>query len=877
MLTSAEIRAQFLNFFKEKQHAIVASAPIVVKDDPTLMFTNAGMNQFKDVFLGNKTYASSRVADTQKCLRVSGKHNDLEEVGVDTYHHTMFEMLGNWSFGDYFKKEAIAYAWELLTKIYKIDVDRIYITVFEGDKDDNLPADTEAIEFWKEWVAPERILLFDKKDNFWEMGDVGPCGPCSEIHVDLRNDAERSKVDGAELVNQDHPEVIEIWNLVFIEFNRMSDSSLVNLPAKHIDTGMGFERLCMALQGKSSSYDTDVFSPSIQKLEQITGFKYGQKLETDIAFRVIVDHIRAITFTIADGQLPSNTGAGYVIRRILRRAVRYYYNFLDRNEPTLVILLDVLAEQFKDVFPEVPAQIDFIKRLVEEEEKSFLNTLSSGLKRLDVLLANTEKGGQISGEDVFTLYDTFGFPEDLTRLIASEKNFTIDHKGFEAALQKQKDSSRKDAAKEMGDWLIINDVEVGGFVGYDTLEATTRIVKYRVVTEKKNTFTQIVLEQTPFYAESGGQQGDKGKLVLDGKDLFVFDTKKENDISVHLIKGEPELSNGTVLAQVNETNRQLSCKNHSATHLLHAALKQVLGNQVQQKGSSLNANYLRFDFNHFAKLTDEELKTVEQIVNDKIFEAIPLNEQRAVDKEVAMSMGANALFGEKYGDKVRVITFDSDYSVELCGGTHVQNTSEIGLFKITQETAVAAGVRRIEAITAQKALQFLNDESETLSSVKSLLNNPKDTTKAVQTLLDESSALRKQIESFERVQWQNIKQDLKSKAVTKGDAQLVIASIGEVSGEGAKKIAFDLKNETNQLIALLASTNNGKVQLSLIIDEALVKQHDLHAGKLVKNFAKHIQGGGGGQPFFATAGGKKPEGINDALAEAQSYFENILG
>lgn len=875
MLTSTQIREQFLSFFKRKEHTIVASAPIVVKDDPTLMFTNAGMNQFKDVFLGNKKFHSSRVADTQKCLRVSGKHNDLEEVGVDTYHHTMFEMLGNWSFGDYFKKEAIAYSWELLTKVYKIDKNRIYITVFMGDAEDGLEADSEAIEFWKEWVEEDRILLFDRKDNFWEMGDVGPCGPCSEIHVDLRNEDERQKTNGASLVNMDHPQVIEIWNLVFIEFNRMADGKLVSLPAKHIDTGMGFERLCMVLQGKHSSYDTDVFAPTISKLSEVTGKTYGLQKEIDIAFRVIVDHLRAITFTIADGQLPSNTGAGYVIRRILRRAVRYYYNFLDREEPTLVLLLDTLVDQFKHVFPEVEKQQDFIAKLIEEEEKSFLRTLSSGLKRLDALLAESS-GSTLNGKDVFTLYDTYGFPVDLTRLIAAENNYTIDEAGFERALAEQKSSSKEDAVKDIEDWIILNRGEEVSFTGYDTLFETTKILKYRFVTEKKNTYTQVVLETTPFYAESGGQQGDKGKIELEELELEVFDTKKENDLIVHYVKGTQTLSNGIVLAEVDPQNRALSCKNHSATHLLHAALKHVLGDHVEQKGSSLNANALRFDFNHFSKVTEEELKAIEAWVNDRIFAGVDLDERRNVPKEEALAMGANALFGEKYGDTVRVIVFDPEESVELCGGTHVQNTAEIGFFKITHETAVAAGVRRIEAVTAQKALAYVNNQINVLDEVRSLLNHPADTVKTLQTVVEESHQLKKKLEQFEKSQWQNAKESLKQKVHSIGEVNLIVEPLGAVSMEGIKKIAYDLKNEIPDLIALLAGDADDKPGLGLIISENLVTDHNLHAGKLVKEFAKHIQGGGGGQPFFATAGGRFSAGIPKALEEGKAYFQNLL-
>ncbi|MCP4123702.1 MAG: alanine--tRNA ligase, partial [Bacteroidetes bacterium] len=702
-MTSSDIRKKFLDFFKSKGHAIVPSAPIVVKNDPTLMFTNAGMNQFKDMFLGTLAPKDDRVADTQKCLRVSGKHNDLEEVGVDTYHHTMFEMLGNWSFGDYFKKEAISFAWELLTEVYQIDKEKLYITVFKGDQADNLEADQESVAFWKDLIPAERILYFDRKDNFWEMGDTGPCGPCSEIHVDLRSDADRRAKPGAELVNMDHPEVIEIWNLVFIQYNRQKDNSLVELPNKHVDTGMGFERLCMVLQNKISSYDTDVFSPMIRKVEELSGIKYGADLKTDIAIRVVVDHIRAITFTIADGQLPSNTGAGYVIRRILRRAVRYYYNFLGRNEATLVYLVDILVDQFGAVFPEVKKQQSFIHKVVEEEEKGFLRTLESGLGRLDALLKQHRE--TLPGDVVFELYDTYGFPADLTRLIAGERGRSIDEKGFEKALQTQRERSRKAATSESGDWNVLAQSNEVTFTGYDSLLESTRILRHRTVKDKKSTCTQVVLEHTPFYAESGGQQGDKGTIEFDGKRLEVFDTKKENELIVQYIKGEPEIPTGEVAAIVNTKNRKLTCQNHSATHLLHAALKQVLGSHVEQRGSSLNAKHLRFDFSHFSKMTGEEINEVERLVNEKIFEGVELNEKRNVPKDDAFEMGATALFGEKYGDKVRMIIFDKDYSIELCGGTHVHKTSEIGLFKITHEAAIAAGIRRIEAVTGPEAVK----------------------------------------------------------------------------------------------------------------------------------------------------------------------------
>lgn len=873
MYTSKEIRQRFLDFFKSREHLIVPSAPIVVKNDPTLMFTNAGMNQFKDAFLGNSSAAAPRIADTQKCLRVSGKHNDLEEVGVDTYHHTMFEMLGNWSFGDYFKEEAIAFAWELLIDVFGIDKDRVYVTVFEGDPNDGLELDAESVAYWKKHISEDRILACDKKNNFWEMGDTGPCGPCSEIHVDLRSDEERATVSGHSLVNADHPEVVEIWNLVFIQYNRLANGSLSELPARHVDTGMGFERLCMVLQEKQSTYDTDVFAGLIEHVERSTGYTYGKDKETDIAIRVIVDHIRAIVFTIADGQLPSNTGAGYVIRRILRRAVRYYYNFLERKSPLLTELVPVLSAQYDGVFSEVSKQLNFIQKVVREEEVNFLRTLSKGLDRLHAMLQSND---ELDGAAVFELYDTYGFPADLTRLIASERGKTIDEAGFETALEAQRERSRSAAASESGDWTVFRNIDGVEFLGYDDLETASQIVKYRTVKEKKKTYTQVVLDRTPFYAESGGQAGDKGKLILDNRVYKVFDTKKENDLIIHYLADELKLDDEPVQAVVDPANRASSAHNHSATHLLHAALKQVLGDHVDQKGSFLNADGLRFDFSHFAKVTPEEIREVEEIVNDHIFNSIDLEEIRYLPKQDALDMGANALFGEKYGDEVRVIAFDRKFSVELCGGTHVNATGEIGLFKIVQESAVAAGVRRIEAVTGPAAYNFLNKAYEEREAVWNLLRQPKDVEKAVQSLIAEQSTLRKQIESFEKQQWNSTREDLRSRFRDINGTSVLIESVDGLSADGIKKICFDLRNESGPLVILLASNYQGKPLLGLLISDDLVESKDLDAGKSIREIAKHIRGGGGGQKFFATAGGGYAEGIPAALEHAKNLFESAL-
>ena len=868
-MTSKEIRSRFLEFFKQKEHQIVPSAPMVIKNDPTLMFTNAGMNQFKDYFLGNQTAESPRVADTQKCLRVSGKHNDLEEVGIDTYHHTMFEMLGNWSFGDYFKEEAIAWSWELLTEVYKLPVDRLYITVFKGDEGDGLPADEEAATFWKKHVAEDRILYCDKKDNFWEMGDTGPCGPCSEIHIDLRPDAERAKAPGRGLVNEDDPQVIEIWNLVFMQFNRLLSGKLENLPAQHVDTGMGFERLVRAIQGKSSNYDTDVFTPLLDQVAKLSGKTYGKDEEIDIAMRVIVDHVRAVTFAIADGQLPSNNRAGYVIRRILRRAVRYGYTFLGLQEPFIYTLVAVLSEQFAEVFPEVPQQQDFIAKVIREEEASFLRTLDTGLKRLEQITEKAGKGGQVAGATAFELYDTFGFPLDLTMLIAREKGLTVDEAGFQEEMAQQKERARGAAKVETGDWVAFREDEGVEFLGYEHLEANAYLVKYREVKGKNKSTYQVVLNQTPFYAESGGQVGDTGVLVGDGETIRVLDTVKENDLIVHITDKIPANPEAEFHAQVNGERRRMITNNHSATHLLHAALRQVLGDHVQQKGSLVSDSLLRFDFSHFAKMTDEELAEVETIVNRKVRENIQKGEARNVPIEEAKDMGAMALFGEKYGDYVRVITFDPQYSVELCGGVHVPATGQIGYFKITSESSVAAGVRRIEAVTAEGAESYLKGQLNVVEQVKALLKNPVDLEKSVQSLLEERNALAKEIESLHAAQAGQLKTQLLQEVSDRGEAKVLISQVSLPSADALKKLAYELKQQVEPLFLVLAADIKGKPQIAVMIADELVESKKLNAGQIVRDLAKHIQGGGGGQPFFATAGGKNTEGLPAAVKAAE--------
>lgn len=872
-MTAQEIRQQFLDFFQSKGHKIVPSAPIVNKDDPTLMFTNAGMNQFKDYFLGNQTPEVKRIADTQKCLRVSGKHNDLEEVGRDSYHQTMFEMLGNWSFGDYFKEEAIAWAWELLTDVFKLPKDRIYVSVFAGDESEDLARDDEATNFWKNWVSEDRILYFGKKDNFWEMGDTGPCGPCSEIHIDLRPNTERAKVDGKSLVNMDDPLVVEVWNLVFIQFNRKADGSLEELPEKHVDTGMGFERLTMALQGKKSNYETDVFSHFIRFIEKASGKTYTNSFATDnkvdIAMRVVADHVRAVAFTIADGQLPSNTGAGYVIRRILRRAVRYYYSFLDITEPFLHTIIPLLADSFKDVFPELKAQQSQVARVIEGEEKTFLNTLENGLKRFDSLKI---KNNQIDGQDAFDLYDTYGFPIDLTRLLAEEKGWTIDEKGFDQALQVQKERSRADAQKEVGDWHTVSGGEEVEFVGYDqTMVKNAKVLKYRTVNIKNKDEYQIVLNRTPFYGQSGGQAGDQGLFFFGTEKIPVLDTQKENDLIIHIVKKLPSDIEAPVTAQVHEIKRQATSSNHSATHLMHAAMHQVLGDHALQKGQDVDADRLRFDFSHFQKVTAEELTKIEAIVNQKIRENIALEEARDMPIDEAKAAGAMMLFGEKYGEKVRMITFDANFSRELCGGTHVAATGEIGVFKILSETGVAAGIRRIEAITAEKAQQFLNKELEQLAEIRQLFKNTSNVAKSVTDLQEENKKLKKEIEKLLAAQAGALKGQLLQQVEQTNGKNVLCARVPLNDSNALKNLAYQLEKELGNAIIVFGAEIGSKPQLMVTISKELT-QSGLDAGKIVRELARSIKGGGGGQAFFATAGGKDLNGLDEAIARAKEIL-----
>jgi alanyl-tRNA synthetase len=879
-MTSHQIRQAFLDFFRSKGHLIVPSAPLVAKNDPTLMFNNSGMAQFKDFFLGNGTPPSSRIADTQKCLRVSGKHNDLEDVGFDTYHHTMFEMLGNWSFGDYFKKEAISWAWELLTEVYKLPKERMYVSVFEGDSKDGVPFDQEAWDLWKPIVGEDRIILGNKKDNFWEMGDTGPCGPCSEIHIDLRPEADLALVSGKSLVNNDHPQVVEIWNLVFMQFERKADSSLIPLPATHVDTGMGFERLCMAVQSKMSNYDTDVFQNTIGVLETLSGKKYAANDEpfADIAMRVIADHIRAVSFAITDGQLPSNVKAGYVIRRILRRAVRYGYSYLGLQEPFFHKLVPVLAEQFKDVFTELKAQEEFVTRVILEEEKSFLRTLESGLKRLDVIISAQKEAGvnTIAGDEVFELSDTFGFPVDLTALIAREKGFQIDETGFQDALQEQKKRSRQDAAKEATDWIELRESEGVEFLGYDFEETHSNIVKYRKVKTKAGEEYHIVLDRTPFYAEMGGQVGDTGVLEANGKTIRISDTKKENDLFVH-ISTDKNLDDTLqqaehVVAKIDTIRRAKIKANHTATHLMLSSMREVLGTHIGQKGSYLNDEVLRFDFSHFSKVTDEELKKIEDIVNGKIRENIALDERRNVPIQQALDAGATATFGEKYGDFVRLIIFDPKFSFELCGGTHVPATGEIGLFKFTSEGSVSAGVRRVEAVTGEAALQLLRQQEETLSKVKELLKNPTDLIKALEALVEERNGLQKKIAALENEKLQSVKAELIAGMEKHKTFNLIVEKVNVPGADSLKQLSYELKDQVENLIAVLGADVAGKPQLSVFIAENIVQETGLNAGKIVKELAREIRGGGGGQPFFATAGGSDASGLDTALAKAKELF-----
>ncbi|MGE5518363.1 MAG: alanine--tRNA ligase [Candidatus Dadabacteria bacterium] len=871
-MTSAQIRTAFLEFFKSKDHQVVPSAPIVVKNDPTLMFTNAGMNQFKDYFLGNKPAPYPRVADTQKCLRVSGKHNDLEEVGVDTYHHTMFEMLGNWSFGDYFKKEAIEWSWEFLNKVLGIPEDRLYVSVFEGDEKEGLPKDEEAEKEWQKWISADRIMLGKKKDNFWEMGDTGPCGPCTEIHVDTRTEEERKEVDGKTLVNADHPQVIEIWNNVFIQYNRLKDGSLQQLPARHVDTGMGFERLVRVIQGKNSNYDTDVFSGTIKKTESITGNSYtvGDN-KKDIAFRVVADHVRAIAFTIADGQLPSNTGAGYVIRRILRRAVRYYYSYLNYQQPLLFQVIPVLANQFADVFPELKQQELFVSKVIKEEEEAFLRTLEKGLRRIEDIIGSSQ-GKTIAGKEAFELYDTYGFPLDLTRLIVSERGLQVDEEGFNQEMQKQKQRSRAATAIDTEDWIVVNEEKNNRFVGYDSLETKARVLKYRKARVKGKENYQLVLDQTPFYAESGGQVGDTGELVIDGSTFYVTDTKKENDLIIHFLDKLPENLNGHVIARVNAVKRKSTAIHHSATHLLHAALRKVLGTHVAQKGSLVNANYLRFDFSHFSKMSDEEIREVETIVNERIRQNIPVVIKN-LPKEEAMKTGAMALFGEKYGDVVRVVIMDENYSIELCGGTHVGSTGELGYFKILSEAAIAAGVRRIEAISGKMAEDYMEEQLQTLRDAKELLKQPKDILKSISSLSEENSALRKQIESYQANALNTLKETLKQKVKTINGVNFIGEVVNVNSADALKKLAFELKQQIPHHVIALGSAVDGKAHVLVQIDESLVKEKGLDASAIIKQkISPIIQGGGGGQKTLATAGGKDQAALHQAISSVESLL-----
>ncbi|MBU3713862.1 MAG: alanine--tRNA ligase [Ferruginibacter sp.] len=875
-MTAAEIRQHFLDFFKSKEHLIVPSAPIVVKDDPTLLFTNAGMNQFKDYFLGNKKAPHLRVADTQKCLRVSGKHNDLEEVGVDTYHHTMFEMLGNWSFGDYFKDEAIEWSWELLTEVYKLPKDRLYASVFKGDEAEGIPPSSIALNKWKKLLPEDQIVFGEKKDNFWEMGETGPCGPCSEIHVDLRPDDERAKIPGQQLVNKDHPQVIEIWNNVFIQYNRKKDGSLEPLASKHVDTGMGLERLVRVIQQKKSNYDTDLFSGTIAKTEVLTEKKYtASDDKQSIAFRVIADHIRAIAFTIADGQLPSNNGAGYVIRRILRRAVRYYYSYLDYKQPLLFQLLPLIAKQFENVFPELNQQQDFVTKVIKEEEDAFLRTLDKGLKKMEIVIsaAHAQSGNMISGTDAFELLDTYGFPIDLTRLIAQENNLTVDEKGFEKEMKIQKERSRAATSLDTGDWEILYEAESKGFAGYDVTELKTRILKYRKVKGKGKELYQLVLESTPFYAESGGQIGDTGMLSLSNSDIQIIDTKKENDLIIHFAEQIPVELEGEITATVNQKNRKCITVHHSATHLMHAALREVLGNHVAQKGSMVNELQLRFDFSHFTKLTENEIAAVEKKVNEKIRENIPVVIKQ-MPKEEAIALGAMALFGEKYGDIVRVVVMDPSYSIELCGGTHVGYTGEIGFFKIKSESAVAAGVRRIEAVAGYAAELLIHEQLDQLKVIKEQFKNPKDILKSIENLQTENSLLAKRIESLEARQLVGIRNELMQKDEIINNVSFIGEIVEVPNADALKKLCIDFKNHIHDHMILLCANIGGKAHAAISMCETVAKVKNLDASKIIKEIVGPlINGGGGGQKTLATAGGQEPGKFGEAIEKVKNLLK----
>jgi alanyl-tRNA synthetase len=884
-MNSSIIRQTFLDFFKAKTHQIVPSAPMVIKDDPTLMFTNAGMNQFKDIFLGNRESKFPRIADTQKCLRVSGKHNDLEEVGHDTYHHTMFEMLGNWSFGDYFKKEAIEWGWELLTTVFPIDKECLYVTVFGGDEKDGLPKDSETYNYWKQLVPEDRILFGSKKDNFWEMGETGPCGPCSEIHIDLRNEPDRKKVAGKDLVNTGNPLVIEIWNLVFIEFNRQVNGELVQLPARHVDTGMGFERLCMVLQHKKSNYDTDLFQPIIRALAQRSGISYGSDQKTDIAMRVISDHLRAITFAIADGLLPSNVKSGYVIRRILRRAVRYGYTFLGLKEPFINELVPVLAQQMEKVFPELQKQQEFIMNSIRKEEAAFLKTLATGIQRFNSYIDKQSAVGSqqsavgshhlvvIEGPFAFELFDTFGFPIDLTQLMAKELGWEIDMDGFSKEMEAQKSRSRNASVVDTADWIIVKEDNEGQeFVGYDILSAEVNILRYRNVKTKEAELFHLVLNRSPFYAESGGQIGDKGLLISGDEKIEVLDTVKENELIIHITNKIPNHPDQPMIASVDVEKRIATANNHSATHLLHAALRLVLGAHVEQKGSLVDENHLRFDFTHFDKMTKIEIEKVEKLVNLKIRNNIPLHEERAIPLGKAKEMGAMALFGEKYGEIVRVIAFDPEFSVELCGGTHVPATGQIGMFRIVSEGAIAAGIRRIEAITAEKAETFYHEKEELLDQISDLLKNPKDVLRSLRNLLVENQQLRKVAGEFEKIKQKELKEMLKKQIQFLHGISYLSKQV-DLDIDTMKNIGFELRNEVENLYIVLISEREDKVNLMVAISDSLVKEKKMNAGQIIRELAKEVQGGGGGQPHIATAGGRNPEGIPAALEKAASFIK----
>jgi alanyl-tRNA synthetase len=864
-MKSQEIRRKFIQFFESKQHNMVVSAPLIIKDDPTLLFTNSGMNQFKDLFLGNAPIKFPRVCNSQKCLRVSGKHNDLEEVGVDTYHHTLFEMLGNWSFGDYFKVEAINWAWEFLVDVCKINPNNLYVTVFEGAKDDGLGMDQEAYDLWKKIIPEDRILMGNKKDNFWEMGKMGPCGPCSEIHVDIRDESEKLKISGKDLVNNDHPQVIEVWNLVFMEFNRLANGSLQKLPAQHVDTGMGFERLAMVLQGKQSNYDTDVFESLITKVEELTNIKYRANEVTDIAIRVIVDHVRAVSFAVADGQMPSNTGAGYVIRRILRRAVRYAFSKLNYNQPLLCQLVNVLSQEMGDYFPEIKLQQALVEKVIQEEENNFLRTLDKGIDRYQAHKSDL-KSNVLSGKIAFELYDTFGFPIDLTQLLAREDGLTVDMEEFEVELQIQKDRSRKASLLETDDWQVVKEDD-GKFIGYDFTQSETEILRYRAVKNKGKNLFQIELKESPFYPEGGGQVGDQGWLVSGDKKIKVVDTKKENGVILLSTEELPSDPFAKIKVLVDENTRFNTACNHSATHLLHYALRSVLGTHVEQKGSLVNNNYLRFDFSHFQKVTDEELQKIITLVKQQIRQNLQLNEEREISIQEAKNKGAMALFGEKYGDKVRMIQFGE--SVELCGGIHVSSTAQIGNFIITSESAVAAGIRRIEAITGDAADAFLQNELNTLKEIKSLLKNPKDVLQQIQILQDEKSLIEKQFSELINEKAGLIKNNLSAKIENRNGVEVLIEKIEINSADAVKDICFQFKQKHPNLLMILGAEINQKPNLSVIIGDDLLQKGTFKANEIIKDLSKFIQGGGGGQPFYATAGGKKLEGLNEALQAAQ--------